>query len=82
MTLTQMEFAILLILTVSLQLAINYFIWLQLSKKIDAIAKLQGDHNLHLIRLVYHKAIDIEDYEAVAKIKKAMPKNFDYYTFF
>ena len=53
-----------------------------ISKKIDKIADLQGHHNLHLVRLVYHKAIDIEDYEAVAKIKKAMPKNFDYYTFF
>jgi hypothetical protein len=58
-----------------------YFIY-RLTKRIDKIENLQGDHNLHIIRLVYHRAMDIEDYEAVAKIVKAMPKDFEYNRFF
>lgn len=72
----------LLIIALIFLTACNLFAVYHISKKIDKIAYLQGHHNLHLVRLVYHKAIDIEDYEAVAKIKKSMPKDFDYYTFF
>lgn len=53
-----------------------------LSKKIDHISNIQQDQNKHIVRLIYHKAKDIEDYEAVSKIKKAMPKDFDYFKFF
>ena len=72
------------ILTIALIISTigNAYFMYRIYKRIDKIASLQGDHNLHLIRLVYHRAIEIEDYEAVAKIKKSMPKDFDYYTFF
>jgi hypothetical protein len=60
----------------------NAYFMYRIYKRIDKIASLQSDHNIHLVRLVYHRAMDIEDYDAVAKIKKAMPKNFDYHTFF
>jgi len=59
----------------------NLFIGYHTSKQLTKISKLQDDHNLTLVRLVYHRAKEIEDYESVAKIKKAMPKDFNYFKF-
>ena len=53
-----------------------------LYKELNAIKQAQLDQALTVIRLMYHKAIEIEDYRAVEKITKSMPKDFEYDKFF
>ena len=59
----------------------NIFLFYRISKQLNTISKIQDDHNVTLVRLVYHRAKEIEDYESVGKITKAMPKDFDYFKF-
>jgi hypothetical protein len=59
----------------------NLFLFYRISKQLDTISKIQDDHNVTLVRLVYHRAKEIEDYESLDKITKAMPKDFNYFKF-
>jgi hypothetical protein len=49
-----------------------------------AVRKLQTenlDQSYIIIKLMYHRAKEIEDYEIQAEIDKKMPKEFDPYKF-
>jgi hypothetical protein len=49
-----------------------------------AVRKLQTediDQSYIIIKLMYHRAKEIEDYEILAEIDKKMPKEFDPYKF-
>jgi hypothetical protein len=45
----------------------------------DKIEKVNQDQNIAILKLIYHKCMELEDYESVNTIKKALPKdtNFD-----
>lgn len=60
----------------------NLYLNFLLYKEINAMKQAQLDQAFTVIRLMYHKAMEIEDYEALAKITKNMPKDFEYDKFF
>ena len=49
------------------------------NKRISKLEKVNQDQNIAILKLIYHKCMELEDYESVNTIKKALPKdtNFD-----
>lgn len=59
----------------------NLILLVVLAKEVYIIKWMQKSQSNIIIRLVYHKAKEIEDYETLGEIKKQMPKDFNYYKF-
>jgi len=53
----------------------------QLKSDIKAIHKNLDDSNVAVVRLMYHKALELEDYKTCENILKKMPKNFELHKF-
>lgn len=47
---------------------------IDLKSKVKELKRIQDDQNIVIVKLMYHKAKDLEDYETCAKIKKTLPK--------
>ena len=45
-----------------------------LQSEVKALTKMQGDHNIVMCKLMFHKAQDLEEYETCAMIKRTLPK--------
>lgn len=59
----------------------NLFLLFAVIKEIHKLRSVQLNQSLTIVRLMYHQALNIEDFEMVHKIKITMPKDFDYYKF-
>lgn len=60
---------------------VNIFLFFVLVKEVYILKGLQQSQSNIIVRLMYHKAKEIEDYETLNEIKKQMPKDFNYYKF-
>jgi len=49
-----------------------------LQTKVKEIKQSDANQDVVLVKLMYHKAKELEDYEMCAKITKAFGKNFEY----
>lgn len=52
-----------------------------IEKRINEIKKRQDNTDLVVVKLMFHKAQEIEDYETCKKIKEKMGSNFELYKF-
>ena len=51
---------------------------ISLENKIKEIEAINHSQNVSLVRLMYHKSIELEDYEATKVITDNMPKDFNF----
>lgn len=75
---------LIVILTIVIVLMLVYISILTHShnKIIESIKKIHtinAEHAVCLVKLLYHQSIALEDFETAAKIKKSVPKDFDFY---
>lgn len=52
-----------------------------IEKKIKEVKKRQDNTDIVVVKLMFHKAQEIEDYETCKKIKEKMGSNFELYKF-
>lgn len=52
-----------------------------IEKRLNEIKKRQDNTDLVVVKLMFHKAQEIEDYETCKKIKEKMGNNFELYKF-
>lgn len=52
-----------------------------IEKRLNEIKKRQDNTDLVVVKLMFHKAQEIEDYETCKKIKDKMGNNFELYKF-
>ena len=52
-----------------------------IEKRLNEIKKRQDNTDLVVVKLMFHKAQEIEDYETCKKIKEKMGNNFEMYKF-
>lgn len=52
-----------------------------IEKRINELKKRQDNTDLVVVKLMFHKAQEIEDYETCKKIKEKMGNNFELYKF-
>jgi hypothetical protein len=64
---------------ISILFSILFVRLLKIEQRISKIEKVNQDQNIAILKLIYHKCMELEDYESVNTIKKALPKdtNFD-----
>jgi len=72
-----------IILSILLICLISYRIYQNriIEKRINEIKKRQDNTDLVVVKLMFHKAQEIEDYETCKKIKDKMGNNFELYKF-
>lgn len=52
-----------------------------IEKRLNEIKKRQDNTDLVVVKLMFHKAQEIEDYETCKEIKEKMGNNFELYKF-
>ena len=52
-----------------------------IEKRLNEIKKRQDNTDLVVVKLMFHKAQEIEDYETCKRIKEKMGNNFELYKF-
>jgi hypothetical protein len=57
------------------------FRYYQLSETVNCHEEKLSNQAVILIKLTYHKALEMEDYETMNLITKTMPADFDYNKF-
>jgi hypothetical protein len=74
---TQIILLVLFIVLVSFKIYQNYSI----ESRLKEIKKRQDNTDLVVVKLMFHKAQEIEDYETCKRIKETMGNNFELYKF-
>lgn len=52
-----------------------------LEKRIKEFKRIQDDQNIVIVKLMFHTAKELEDYETCNKIKERMGSKFEFYKF-
>lgn len=54
---------------------------IDLKSKVKELKRIQDDQNIVIVKLMFHIAKELEDYETCNKIKERMGSKFEFYKF-
>jgi len=78
---------IFIILLIGVNVGQSIFLYLLYQSSISSekerkeLKKWQEDASIHIVKLIYHTSIEIEDYESAERLKGRVQKDFNFYKF-